>query len=219
MLQTRRGPFALVLVAALIALAGCAAADAAPRLYAVVEPTTPEPPAPEPAPAPSPTPTTVPADQAPVPPAPEGEGVTFAHMRVPRWGEEYRHPISEGITDHVLDTLGMGHFPTTQLPGEDGNFAVAGHRTDGSRPLASIDTLQVGDEIFVDTALGTYTYAVSGMEIVTPDQVRVVEENPQTGGDDPVGKLLTLVACHPWDSSAYRYIVWAELQAFTAAPA
>ncbi|WP_127572222.1 sortase [Georgenia faecalis] len=153
----------------------------------------------------------------PLPARPTGEGVTFASLRVPRWGADYDVPVTEGISDHVLDTQGMGRFPWTAMPGEEGNFALAGHRTDGSRPLARIDELILGDELVVTTAEGAYTYAVSGTEIVTPDQVRVVEPNPSTGGPDAVGRLLTLVSCHPWDSSEFRYIVYAELTGFAAA--
>lgn len=149
-----------------------------------------------------------------VPPVPE-HGTTFGVMRVPRWGD-YEEPISEGITDQVLDELGLGRFPDSQLPGEEGNFALAGHRTLHSRPLYGIAELQEGDEIFVSTAEGEYRYVVSGHEIVTPDQVRVVGPDPQNPGGPAVGRLLTLVACHPLGSVAERYVVYAELEGFEA---
>jgi sortase A len=149
------------------------------------------------------------------PPVP-AEGATFATMRVPRWGE-YEEPVSEGVTDAVLDDLGLGRFPESQMPGEEGNFALAGHRTLHSRPLYGVEDLQVGDEIVVATAEGEYTYAVSGHEIVEPDQVRVVGPDPQNPGGPAVGRLLTLVACHPLGSVAQRYVVYAELTGFVAA--
>jgi sortase A len=150
-----------------------------------------------------------------VPAVPE-EGATFGAMRVPRWGD-YEEPIAEGITDAVLDELGLGRFPDSQMPGEEGNFAVAGHRTLHSRPLYGVAELQVGDEIVVTTVEGEYTYTVSGHEIVDPDQVRVVGPDPQNPGGPAVGRLMTLVACHPLGSDAQRYIVYAELQGFEPA--
>lgn len=150
-----------------------------------------------------------------VPPVPE-EGATFATMRVPRWGD-YEQPVSEGITDAVLDELGLGRFPGSQMPGEEGNFALAGHRTLHSRPLYGVEELRAGDEIVVTTAQGAYTYAVSGHEIVEPDQVRVVGPDPQNPGGPAVGRLLTLVACHPLGSVAQRYVVYAELAGFEPA--
>jgi sortase A len=150
-----------------------------------------------------------------VPPVP-AEGATFATMRVPRWGD-YEEPVSEGITDAVLDELGLGRFPDSQMPGEEGNFALAGHRTLHSRPLYGVEELQVGDEIVVTTTEGEYTYAVSGHEIVEPDQVRVVGPDPQNPGGPAVGRLMTLVACHPLGSVAQRYVVYAELAAFEPA--
>ncbi|GAA4287530.1 sortase [Georgenia daeguensis] len=149
-------------------------------------------------------------------PAVSEEGETFGTMRVPRWGD-YEEPISEGITDQVLDELGLGRFPGSQMPGEEGNFAVAGHRTLHSRPLYGVAELRVGDEIVVTTAEGEYTYAVSGHEIVSPDQVRVVGPDPQNPGGPAVGRLMTLVACHPLGSVAERYIVYAELERFEPA--
>ncbi len=220
----RRGPVHRLLAAAALAAGTACLVTCAPgeepsaRGYAAAErPTPPATEVGEPTPPPEPDPTDVPLDEAPVIDPPAAEGVTFASLRVPRWGEDYEMPITEGISDHVLDTIGMGRFPDGELPGEEGNFAVAGHRKDGSRPLARIDELELDDELHVVTELGTYTYAVSGTEIVTPDQVRVVAPNPETGGQDAVGRLLTLVACHPWGSSEFRYIVHAELAAFEPA--
>ncbi|GAA4432139.1 hypothetical protein GCM10023169_37580 [Georgenia halophila] len=144
------------------------------------------------------------------------EGETFATMRVPSWGDE-EYPISEGITDHVLDNLGLGRFPSSEMPGEMGNFAMAGHRTLHSRPLYRINELEVGDEIVVTTDQGKYTYVVSEYEIVTPDQVRVVEEDPHNPEGPAVGRLMTLVACHPLGSTAQRWVTYAELEDFKAA--
>lgn len=214
--RTRAAGIVAAAAAAVTCLATCAPGEAPiARAHAVVQ--SPDPVVVERVAAPAPPAAVDPLADLPVLDTPEEEGLTFASLRVPRWGEDYDMPITEGITDHVLDMIGMGRFPDSEMPGQEGNFAVAGHRTDGSRPLALIDELELGDELHVVTDVGTYTYEVSGTEIVTPDQVRVVEPNPETGGEDAVGRLLTLVACHPWASSAYRYILHAELADFVPA--
>ncbi|MFC7405857.1 sortase [Georgenia alba] len=206
-----------LVVAVVLVLAGGVAAlalrsEPATRGYAAVE--RPEPPQPEPAPSPEPQEPRDPLADLVVP-EPVSEGETFGTMRVPKWRAEF--PVNEGISDAVLNSPGVGRFPTSQMPGAEGNFAMAGHRTLHSAPLYRINELEVGDEIIVTTDDGEYTYTVSEYEIVSPDQVRVIEEDPHNPGGPAVGRLLTLVACHPLGSTAQRWITYAELESFEAA--
>ncbi len=57
---------------------------------------------------------------------PLGSGI--AVLRIPRFGKSYHMVIVEG-TEYDDLTKGPGHYPDTALPGQVGNFAVAGHRT------------------------------------------------------------------------------------------
>jgi len=108
---------------------------------------------------------------------------------------------------------GPGHYPDTALPGHAGNSAIAGHRTTNGAPFEDIDQLEVGDEIHVTTADGTFTYLVdahpapgggeSAHLIVDPTAVEVIEDF----GDN----RLTLTACHPKFSARQRIIVTATL--------
>ncbi len=50
---------------------------------------------------------------------------------------------------------------------------------------------------------GRYTYSVTGSEVVTPDDVDIVTQRP--------GHTVTLFACHPPGSAAYRYVVHGSL--------
>ena len=81
-------------------------------------------------------------DGAPItaePAAPE----TFGRLWVPRWGSGYVKPISQGTDRQVtLDKLGIGHYQSTAMPGEVGNFALAGHRTSYGKPFADIDVTE-----------------------------------------------------------------------------
>ena len=74
---------------------------------------------------------------------PISNGDAFAMLRIPGIGGAERVPIVQGVT---LDDLarGVGHYPETALPGEVGNFSVAGHRATNGEPFALLDQLQRG---------------------------------------------------------------------------
>jgi sortase A len=111
-------------------------------------------------------------------------------------------PIFEGTDDLTLNR-GLGRIAGTSQPGEDGNLGVAGHRDGFFRPLKDI---RVGDTIDVAATDGTATYAVKQIEIVNPEDVRVL-----LPGATP---SLTLVTCYPFYFAGHapkRYIVEAML--------
>lgn len=100
---------------------------------------------------------------------------------------------------------GPGHYPETPLPGQEGNAAIAGHRTTYGAPFHRIDELVPGDEIIVETVQGRFRYEVMDPPhvIVSPSDVWVL--------DDFGDNRLTLTACHPKYSARQRIIVSAEL--------
>lgn len=105
-----------------------------------------------------------PHGSGPVVPAIEGE--VFGIIRVPRFGAAFARPLVEGTTRTAL-THGVGHYVTTALPGEIGNFALAGHRTTWAKPFNRIDTLRPGDLIVIETATDYFVYEVARTEIVS----------------------------------------------------
>ncbi|WP_324275214.1 class E sortase [Blastococcus brunescens] len=177
---------------------------------------------PEGAPAPGPAPAPAPA------PAPEsidaGLGDPFAVLHIPRLGEDYERVVVEG-TAQVQLAQGPGHYLDTAMPGQDGNFAVAGHRIGRGSPFLDLDRMQPGDAIVVETASNWYVYrvlgdpatgdfgtdpsGVPGRQIVHPSQIDVIAPTP--GGGDPSGAYLTLTTCHPKYSAAQRLVIHARL--------
>src|SRR5690606_31749873 len=105
------------------------------------------------------------AAAAPPPPA-LAQGDAVARIRIPDIGVD--KIVVEGVG---LDDLkrGPGHFPSSPLPGQPGNAAIAGHRTTSGAPLHPLDELEAGDEIEVTTLQGTFRYEVREQLIVAPD--------------------------------------------------
>lgn len=138
------------------------------------------------------------------------DGDAFAILRIPRLGERYRVPIVQGVS---LDDLasGVGHYPDTAMPGEIGNFSVAGHRATNGEPFAFLDQLAEGDAVVVETGTTWYTYEVTDEYIVPPTQVGVILPVPNEPGAEARQALMTLTTCNPRWASYERLIFHAAL--------
>lgn len=143
-----------------------------------------------------------------------GYGQRMGIVYIPRFGPDYSRPVVEGTGAEVLDTLGLGHYEGSAMPGQLGNFALAGHRQTNGKVLDLIHTLVVGDRIHVRTAAGYYTYVVETRRVVTPDQVAVLAPDPQNPGAEPTRRLLTLTTCHPRYGDTQRYVVHAAFESW-----
>jgi len=141
-----------------------------------------------------------PATAAPIEVPADGQAV--AHLVIPAIGVD--KIVVAGVSLQNLKE-GPGHYPETPLPGQEGNAAIAGHRTTYGAPFNRIDELAAGDEITVETLQGSFRYLVREQLIVAPTQVEVLADK----GDN----RLTLTACHPKYSARERIVVVAELAA------
>lgn len=136
----------------------------------------------------------------------------FAFLYIPRLRDSvWELPISQGIDSTQLET-GTGHYPKSALPGESGNFAVAGHRSGNGEPFADFDRLQQGDRIVIETKDKWFVYVLDQDIEVKPDEVWVLDPNPaglaSTVGTD---KLITLTTCTPRYGTSGRWIWWGHL--------
>lgn len=111
-------------------------------------------------------------------------------------------PMYEGIRLPTLDR-GPGHWPGTAMPGEVGNVVVAAHRVSHNAHFRNIDQLAPGDEVHFTTSTGITTYRVTGVEIVNPDAIWIIDPT-----ETPTA---TLFACHPPGSVSQRIVVHLEL--------
>jgi len=137
-----------------------------------------------------------------------GEG--FGILHIPALGQDWSWVVVEGVSDDDL-AKGPGHFPETALPGQVGNFAVAGHRATHGEPFADLDQLEVGDPVVVETADGWLTYDVTWVRILSPTATEVLAPVAGHPGEKARQRTLTLVTCNPRWSSTERLVVGAQL--------
>ena len=149
---------------------------------------------------------------APVQPENPAYGDLIATIYIPRFGQDWNRNIVEGTDAAQLARHGLGHYTGTQLPGQVGNLAIAGHRNGYGNPLGDVDKLQEGDPIVVRTQDYWYVYTYTSHEIVLPEDVDVIAANPENPGAEATKRMITLTTCEPkYSTPTHRWIVWGEL--------
>jgi sortase A len=128
-------------------------------------------------------------------------GSTVGRIEIPRLGVS---TVIRAGSDARTLRLAVGYIPGTALPGDSGNFGLAGHRDTFFRKLRDINP---DDEIRIVTTDGVFNYYVQRTTIVMPEDVWVL---------DPTSyPALTLVTCYPFNyigSAPKRFIVRAVLR-------
>lgn len=106
---------------------------------------------------------------------------------------------------------GLIHLPGAALPGEKGNVFISGHSTlplfskNQKALFAKLPNVKIGDQIVVN-AIGTkFTYRVTDIKIVPPNDVSVI--NPP----DEVGRYISLMTCVPPGFNTKRLVVIGKL--------
>lgn len=97
---------------------------------------------------------------------------------------------------------GVGQHIGSADPGQPGNLVVSAHNDIFGELFRDLDQLKPGDKIIVTTATRSYTYLVTGMRIVAPTDVEVM---------NPTSKAtITLVSCYPYLIDNQRIVVFGE---------
>jgi sortase A len=157
-------------------------------------------------------------------------GIGIANIYVPRLGKSYGFTIVQGDTVPTDAQLEKGpvHYGGTALPGQVGDFALAGHRVGKGEPFLNLDQLRPGDAVIIETDTDWYVYRVKGdvqtgnlastapdgvpgREIVDPSDGNVILPVPNHPGATPTERLLTLTTCHPKFTATHRMVVHAVL--------
>jgi sortase A len=133
-------------------------------------------------------------------------GEPFAFIRVPAFGKNWQFTIVQGASLAQLD-VSPGHVAGTQLPGQVGNFVVAGHRVTAGNPFWSEPSLKNGDVIYILTEANTYTYKVIGKQTVLPTDVGMLDPVPGHPHRPATRRLITLITCTPAWTGTHRVVV------------
>jgi sortase A len=128
------------------------------------------------------------------------EGEPIGDIRIPVIG--LNQVVVEGTNTPDL-RKGPGHYTGTPLPGQNGNAAVAGHRTTYGHPFYNLDSVKVGDPIVLTTLQGIFVYDATKSFVVSPSDTTVV--------DNVIADQLTLTTCNPRFSATTRLVVQAKL--------
>jgi sortase A len=167
---------------------------------------------------PRPTPTKSPDPAAPVdPPVMQepGKYQPFAVIYIPRLGVDWKRTIRETVdTEKVLNSYdaGVGHYAGTAMPGQVGNFAVAGHDSGWGNTFIDLSKLRIGDRIYVQTKDGWYTYTFRNFEYVQPSAVQVLLPVPRAPQATPIDRLMTITTCNPQFHAGERLIAYTVFQ-------
>jgi sortase A len=105
----------------------------------------------------------------------------------------------EGDVWQVAD-YAVGYHHGTGLPGS-GNVVLAGHKGLRGAVFGKLESLQVGDDVWIDAAHGRFRYEVSAVGKVWPDQVGIMQPSTEP--------IVTLITCTNWDTE--RFVAVATL--------
>ncbi|MFZ2552726.1 MAG: class D sortase [Trichococcus flocculiformis] len=119
-------------------------------------------------------------------------------LTIPKLDETY--PIIEGTEEEML-AKGVGHYPTTALPGEKEQILLSGHR---GTVFQRLGELIAGDRFIIDMGYGKFEYEMRESQIVAADDTTVIKPRGE--------EVLTLSTCYPFSyigSAPDRYIIYA----------
>ncbi|MER7460392.1 class E sortase [Micromonospora sp. NPDC126480] len=139
------------------------------------------------------------------PPA-AAQGKPIAGLYIPKLDKKW--VVVEGVSQKDI-RYAPGHYPSSAMPGQVGNFSVAGHRNRAT--FWRLDELDEGDVIVAEDRNNWYVYRVTRNHIVKPSQVEVVAPVPGRPGTRPTTAMLTLTTCNPKFDNYERLIIHAEL--------
>jgi sortase A len=101
--------------------------------------------------------------------------------------------LKKGVAQHI----------GSSDPGVSGNLVLSAHNDIFGELFRDLDRLQPGDEIVVSTATREYVYRVTGLRIVEPTEVSVMEPTSNA--------TITLISCYPYLIDTQRIVVFAVL--------
>ena len=108
-------------------------------------------------------------------------------------------------TDNEYLRYHVCHFEESAMPGEYGNFALAGHSSTyyHNQVFNEVHKVKVGDKIKITTVDNEFVYTITETKVVESDEIEVLNQ-------DMSKKEITLVTCT--NGGKQRFIVKGEIK-------
>ena len=108
-------------------------------------------------------------------------------------------------TDNEYLRYHVCHFEESAMPGEYGNFALAGHSSTyyHNQVFNEVHKVEVGDKIKITTVDNEFVYTINETNVVESDEIDVLDQ-------DMSKKEITLVTCT--NGGKQRFIVKGEIR-------
>jgi sortase A len=116
------------------------------------------------------------------------------------WSEP--QPIVQGDGWEQLKK-GVGQHIGSANPGEPGNLVLSAHNDIFGELFRHLDRLRPGHPIKVSTSGREFTYIITGIRVVQPTEVGVLEPTEKP--------TITLISCYPYLVDTQRIVVFGEL--------
>jgi sortase A len=117
------------------------------------------------------------------------------------WSEP--QPIVQGDGWEQLKK-GVGQHIGSANPGEPGNLVLSAHNDIFGELFRHLDRLRPGHPIKVSTSGREFTYIITGIRVVQPTEVSVLEPTEKP--------TITLISCYPYLVDTQRIVVFGELK-------
>lgn len=126
-------------------------------------------------------------------------------------------PVVFPKTDTIKDILtsleyGVGLYPGSKLPGEEGRGVILGHssraswyRGDYATIFALLPKLEPGDNFFITYKGKKYEYTVLSKQYLTPEETNAILAGPSSGSE------IDLITCWPIGSASKRTLIRGKL--------
>lgn len=147
----------------------------------------------------------------PTSPAP-AFSIRGAEILIPSVGVDSAIVFPTSTDKDVLDKAlygGVAHYPSSSLPGGNGNVFIFGHSTNKAfvhnqafTAFTKLHNAKVGDDILIKSNGVIYYYRVDSVQILSPDKTSIYMESTEP--------KLTLTTCWPVGNPLDRTVVEAK---------
>ena len=130
-------------------------------------------------------------------------GTKYATIEIPKIDVDL--PVYFGDTLEVLKK-GVGHSSGSYFPGEGGSIIFLGHNY--PKFFRRFSELQIGNEIYVKTTYGDFTYKIYDMQLINETETEKLPIQKEK-------EILMVYTCYPFNNIGYatqRYVIYAELE-------